>query len=46
MLNICREAKVQISGKNFEPDWGLFSGALGVVKDIVFKEEESRLDGY
>jgi hypothetical protein len=46
ILNICREAKVQISGKNFEPDWGLFNGALGVVKEIVFKEEESPLDGY
>ncbi len=22
ILNICRAAKVQISGKNFEPDWG------------------------
>jgi hypothetical protein len=22
ILNICRGAKVQITGKNFEPDWG------------------------
>ncbi len=46
ILNICREAKVQISGKNFEPDWGLFNGALGVVNEILFKEEEYPLDGY
>ncbi len=28
VLNICRGARVQITGKNFEPDWGLFNGAV------------------
>jgi hypothetical protein len=45
MLNICRGAKVQITGKNFEPDWGLFNGAVGKVIEIVYKEGTSPLDG-
>jgi hypothetical protein len=45
VLNICREAKVQLMGKNFEPDWGLFNGSLGIVKEIVFNKDENPLDG-
>lgn len=45
ILNICREAKVQLTGKNFEPDWGLFNGAVGTVKEIVYLENESPIDG-
>lgn len=44
-LNVCRGAKVQISGKNFEPDWGLYNGAVGEVIEIVFQENENPLDG-
>lgn len=45
ILNICRGAKVQISGKNFEPDWGLFNGAVGSVKEIVYNTDGHPLDG-
>ena len=45
ILNICRGARVQISGKNFEPDWGLYNGAVGTVVEIVFNENENPLDG-
>jgi hypothetical protein len=38
---LCRGAKVQLYGKNIKPEWGLFNGALGEVKDIVYKEGES-----
>ena len=38
ILNICRGARVQISGRNFEPDWGLCNGAVGTVAEIVFNE--------
>jgi hypothetical protein len=45
ILNICQGAKVQISGKNYEPDWGLFNGAVGKVQEIVYLKDESPLDG-
>ena len=45
MLNICRGAKIQITGKIFEPDWGLFNGAIGNVIEIVYEEDKSPLDG-
>jgi hypothetical protein len=45
VLNICRGARVQITGKNFEPDWGLFNGAVGDVVEIVYEEGASPLDG-
>ena len=45
VLNICRGARVQIMGKNFEPDWGLFNGAVGDVIEIVYNESQSPLDG-
>jgi ABC-type cobalamin/Fe3+-siderophores transport system ATPase subunit len=45
ILNICRQARVQITGKNFEPDWGLFNGAMGKIIEIVYKEKASPLDG-
>jgi hypothetical protein len=46
VVNICRGAKVQLTGKNFEPDWGLYNGSIGTVKEIVFKENENPLDGF
>jgi hypothetical protein len=44
VLNCCREARVQLNRKNFEPDWGLFNGMQGMIKEIVYKENESPLD--
>jgi ATP-dependent exoDNAse (exonuclease V) alpha subunit len=46
VVNICRGAKVQLTGKNFEPDWGLYNGSIGIVKEIVFKENENPLEGF
>ena len=43
-LNCCHESRVQLTGKNFEPDWGLFNGAQGTIKEIVYKENKSPLD--
>ena len=34
-------ARVQITGVNYEPTWGLYHGAIGGVVDIVFAEGES-----
>jgi hypothetical protein len=45
ILNICRGAKVQITGKNFVPDWGLFNGAVGKVIEIAYEHDTSQLDG-
>ncbi len=38
---ICREAKVQLTGANLYPRKGLYNGAMGVVKDIVFDKSHS-----
>jgi hypothetical protein len=38
---ICREAKVQLAGANLHPRWGLYNGAMGIVKDIVFDKSHS-----
>jgi len=45
IVNLCRGAKVQIMGRNFEPDWGLYNGSIGTVKEIVFDKDENPLDG-
>jgi hypothetical protein len=45
ITNLCCEAKVQICGKTFKPDWGLFNGAVVTVKEIVFNKDENPLDG-
>jgi hypothetical protein len=45
VLNICRESNVQIYGKNFEPDCGLYNGAVGTVKEIVYDKNGNPLDG-
>ena len=37
-LIMCRgSVVVRITGKNFEPDFGLFNNAIGTVEEIVFK---------
>ena len=38
---LCIGAKVQITGKNFKPQWGLYNSAMGIVRDIVFKKEQN-----
>ncbi len=43
VLNTFRGAKVQIADRNFEPDWGLFNGAVGKVVEIVYNENTSPL---
>ena len=45
VVNICRGARVQLTGKNFEPDWGLYNGSIGTVKEIVFNKNSNPLDG-
>lgn len=40
---IAENAKVAIKGRNFFPNWGLYNGAMGTVKEIVFKDGESPL---
>jgi hypothetical protein len=44
ILNCCHESRVQLTGKNFEPDWGLFNGTQGTIKEIIYKENETPLD--
>ena len=41
VLYITRNAKVEIKGKNICPEWGLFNGSIGTVKDIVFHQNET-----
>ena len=41
VLSITCNALVEIRGKNIRPEWGLFNGSMGTVKDIVFHEGES-----
>ena len=38
---ICRNAKVHLYGRNIKPEWGLFNGSQGTVKEIVYKPGES-----
>lgn len=33
---ICRGATVRLTGKNIEPDFGLFNNAVGTVEEVVF----------
>jgi hypothetical protein len=44
VLNCCHEARVQLPGKKIEPDWGLFNGTQGTIKEIVYKDNESPLE--
>jgi len=38
---ICRNAIVQLTGRNIMPMWGLYNGSFGQVKDIVFRKNEN-----
>jgi len=44
ILNCSRESRVQLTGNNFEPDWGLFNRTQGTIKEIIYKDNESPLD--
>ena len=33
----CRNARVQLCCRNFNPNWGLYNSTLGRVKEIVYK---------
>jgi hypothetical protein len=35
---LCRDAMVEITKVNTEPNWGLFNGAIGTVVDIIFMQ--------
>ena len=40
MINIARNAQVQITGTNLCPKWGLYHGARGKVLDIVYLPDQ------
>jgi hypothetical protein len=40
-IRLCKSAKVCLNGYNPDPRKGLYHGAMGIVKDIVFKEGHS-----
>jgi hypothetical protein len=40
-VNLCKTAKVQLTGCNPRPAWGLYHGSRGTVIDIVFAENQS-----
>jgi hypothetical protein len=42
---ICSGSRVSIIGRNFYPAWGLHVGAIGIVVEIVFRENESPNSG-
>jgi len=42
---ICRGAVVRITGKNFEPELGLYNNAVGKVVEIVYKPGENPNNG-
>ena len=32
---------MSLCGKNIKPEWGLYNGSQGVVKDIIYNDGES-----
>ena len=40
-VNLCKTAKVQLTGYNPRPEWGLYHGSRGSVIDIVFAYNHS-----
>jgi len=42
---LCRGATVKITGKNFEPDWGLYNNGVGIVQEIVFQPRKDPNNG-
>jgi hypothetical protein len=43
---IARGCKVELRGRNIAPQFGLYNGAMGIVKDIVYNENESPITGH
>ena len=43
---LCNNAQVNIAGKNFNPSWGLFNGAMGSIHAIVYAEDKSPNEGH
>jgi hypothetical protein len=43
---IARGCKVELRGRNIAPQFGLYNGAMGIVKDIVYYENESPITGH
>lgn len=41
IVGICRGARVAIRGKNFNPEWGLFNGSVGIVVSIQFDNNKN-----
>lgn len=41
----CRGARVQLCCRNFNPTWGLYNGALGTVREIVFQAGKNPNNG-
>jgi hypothetical protein len=37
-VNMCRDARTEITGMNYEPGWGLHHGSIVTVRDIVVLE--------
>jgi len=37
MTYLCQGCRVSIKGRNFNPKWGLYNGAIGTVQEIVFR---------
>jgi hypothetical protein len=44
-IQICREAKVALNGRNFKPQWGLHNGAGGIAKESVFAKGHNPNNG-
>lgn len=43
---LCKNAKVKIAGRNFNPIWGLFNGAIGTINAIVFSKNNNPNKGH
>lgn len=42
---LCIGAQVMMAGKNFQPHWGLFNGAVGTVMEIVYEKGKDPHNG-
>lgn len=42
---LCIGATVALEGKNYCPEWGLYNGALGYVREIIFAKGQSPNNG-
>ena len=42
---LCRGAMVRIVTRNFEPKWGLYTNAIGTIRDIVYEDGKDPNNG-